>query len=250
MIAKFYSLFRKYRLFLSQQPPILFVLLFFPSCLAQFLLSALNRFAVLYTSFYGKASSGAFTSYWFDQTLSLFWFVLLVVRVIGIFRSTNIHCLELGSWEGRSSLFILDSLPTATLHCVDTWAGADEHQELAFLSDIKSRFCSNLSISLKNGSCVPYQLTTDEFLGSGFRTPIDFCYVDASHSYQDALNDLFNVVVLMKPFSFVVFDDYLWNFYGNPLSNCGHALNVFVKASKNRVVIPLFVSYQVVLLVV
>jgi hypothetical protein len=62
----------------------------------------------------------------------------------------KINILEIGSWEGLSSYFILHALPNATLTCVDTWEGADEHKTgdattKDVLSNIEISFDKNLS---------------------------------------------------------------------------------------------------------
>lgn len=250
MSNPFSSLIRKFRFFASQQPSFSLWLVFFSSLPVQSILSVLNRFRFLWFHYYRYVTSRDFTSTWFDQNISLFWIVLALVRLFNSFRNSPLVCTELGSWEGRSSLFILHSLPSAKLYCVDTWEGADEHQELSQLVDVEKRFLCNLRPYIQDSSCHPCRMTTLDFFISHSSLCFDFCYLDASHSYPDALVDIFNIVPLMKPFSLLVFDDYLWNYYDNPLSNCGYALNVFMKTSTSRTVIPLFVSYQVVLLIV
>ena len=64
--------------------------------------------------------------------------------------SKKINILEIGIWEGLSSYFILHSLPNATLTCVDTWEGAEEHKTgdattEDVLSNIEVSFDKNLS---------------------------------------------------------------------------------------------------------
>ena len=60
-----------------------------------------------------------------------------------------IKALEIGSWEGLSSHFILSTLSKAHLTCVDTWEGADEHKDGTAasqdtLNQIESKFNQNL----------------------------------------------------------------------------------------------------------
>ena len=242
----------KTQLFFSQQPSFCLIILFFASIPLQFVASALNRFSCLYSSFHRLEARGIFTTSWFTQNIGLFRITLLLVRLFSFFRRSSVRCLELGSWEGLSSLFILDSLPNSKLYCVDTWAGADEHQSFPGLSQVKSRFMHNLAPYVANLSCIPIHMSTDDFFMSNISKPysFDFCYIDASHSYDQSLKDLFNCISVVKRFSFVIFDDYLWNFYNDPSLNCGFALNVFLRTGKSRFVVPLFVSYQVVLFVI
>ena len=60
------------------------------------------------------------------------------------FKKKSIKALEIGSWEGMSSLYILSTLPKATLISVDTWQGADEHQGSSALQTIESNFDKNI----------------------------------------------------------------------------------------------------------
>jgi len=250
MTSSLFSLIRKCKFFVAQKPTFSFFVVFLASLPLQLLFSSLNKLSFLYRSFYKYISCRIFSSAWFDHNIALFSVILSFVRLFSIFRSSPLVCAELGSWEGRSSLFILHSLPSVKLYCVDTWQGADEHQDSDHLADIENRFLSNVDQFVRDSSCIPCRMSTVDFFHTHSSVSFDFCYLDASHSYEDALIDIFHIVPLMKPCSFLIFDDYLWNYYDNPMSNCGHALNVFMKTKKNRIVFPLFVSYQVVLFII
>lgn len=62
-------------------------------------------------------------------------------------RAEPLNILEIGSWEGRSALFLATYFPYARLTAVDTWAGSDEHlvSTTANLDDLEARFDHNLS---------------------------------------------------------------------------------------------------------
>ena len=50
-------------------------------------------------------------------------------------RDKHLKVLEIGSWEGLSSFFILSEIPNAYLTCVDTWEGSVEHKSYNFASE-------------------------------------------------------------------------------------------------------------------
>lgn len=65
--------------------------------------------------------------------------------------SKKVNALEIGSWEGLSSYFILSTIPNSHLTCVDTWEGADEHKDsqgISFeeLGRIEENFDKNLTV--------------------------------------------------------------------------------------------------------
>ena len=43
----------------------------------------------------------------------------------------------------------------------------------------------------------------------------DFIYIDGSHYYDDVLNDAVNSFNALKENSYILFDDYNWNFHKN-----------------------------------
>ena len=52
--------------------------------------------------------------------------------------------LEIGSYEGRSSIFFLKNFINSNVTCVDTWEGSDEHDDLIF-KQIEKNFDHNTS---------------------------------------------------------------------------------------------------------
>ena len=71
-----------------------------------------------------------------DKNFSTYWF-LNNYKIIGSFlpidRNENFNYLEIGSFEGLSSLFILSYWKNANVTCVDTWeTSKDESQFLDF----------------------------------------------------------------------------------------------------------------------
>jgi hypothetical protein len=86
--------------------------------------------------------------------LSNDWFSGNIPYWLSIFDEYNLqdkelNVLEIGSWEGLSSYFILSTLPKSQLTCVDTWQGADEHKDGAaatsdVLNQIENKFDENL----------------------------------------------------------------------------------------------------------
>ena len=140
----------------------------------------------------------------------------------------DIEALEIGSWEGLSSHFILETLPRARLTCVDTWAGADEHKGRP-LKAIEDNFDANL---------LPFASRLCKFKGTSFnyfntqqdrRAQFDLIYVDGSHHSDDVIIDAVKGFEQLKVGGLMIFDDYLWRFYRRSVDNPAAAINSFLR---------------------
>ncbi len=190
----------------------------------------------------GKEFATDWTSWHFPN-----WTKLLNSR-----RNRALRVLEIGSWEGRSALFFLNYLPRATLTCVDTFAGGQEHQEAAardraearFLRSIEGRFDRNTSTFKKRIEKIKAP-STAALAELGIRNRrFDLAYVDGGHRAVEAYADGALTWPLMARGGLLLFDDYEWNEMPEPLDNPGSGIDAFLKsiAGQYRLV---HKSYQV-----
>ena len=178
---------------------------------------------------------------WFSRTI-LHW---LMAFEKCEFYSKPIKALEVGSWEGLSSYFILKTLPHAHLTCVDTWQGADEHKGQDVLHQCEDHFDSNLFV---------FKDRLFKFKGTSFnyfnsqkdREHFDLIYIDGSHHCDDVIIDAIKGFELLKVGGIMIFDDYFWPFYKRRLENPAGAINAFLnlKRSTYRIV---DVYYQLII---
>jgi hypothetical protein len=95
--------------------------------------------------------------------------------------------LEIGCWEGRSTVAIARACQPDTLFAIDTWLGnQDEHPEhisvqLSRQRDVFATFLQNVQ-SLTDGNVVPVRQDCHVFLRALVR-PVKFCHIDACHDY-------------------------------------------------------------------
>ena len=125
------------------------------------------------------------------------------------------HVVEIGCFEGRSTLWFLERLlrhPDSCITCIDTFAGGAEHTQ-AKSAGLHERFLANLT---ESGQAHKAEvLRTDSFAGlvrllaSG--APADLVYVDGSHEAPDVLADLVLAFRLLPPGGVILCDDYLWS---------------------------------------
>ena len=158
-----------------------------------------------------------FTNNWFDSNQAV-WKQLL--------QSINpTKLLEIGSYEGKSTTFLIDQLAITQdveIHCVDSWQGGIEHQSggnyQIDMPIVEERFNHNIMIAIQNK---PYDaaivihkgLSTIELpklIAEGKSGYFDFIYVDGSHQAPDVLLDAILSFALLRVNGVIAFDDYLW----------------------------------------
>jgi hypothetical protein len=184
---------------------------------------------------------------WFSEHIPYWLSVIDEYRL----RSVDIKALEIGSWEGLSSYFLLSEMPNAQLTCVDTWEGADEHKDGTVVSDIvlseiEQTFDNNLS--RYSSRLTKYKGTSFSFFSkNNVRCHYDFIYVDGSHHSDDVLLDAIKSFEMLKVGGIMVFDDYFWRYYPRVIDNPAAAINLFLRAKKDQYKIIRF-YYQIIII--
>jgi predicted O-methyltransferase YrrM len=146
-------------------------------------------------------------------------------RFQGVWQQVLAHCtpsvmLEIGSWEGRASTFLIEACGAqrpVELHCVDTWAGGVEHTDTD-MAEVERRFDANVALAcdrsvnearvLKHKSRSAPALA--RLISEGRCGGFDLIYVDGSHQAPDVLTDAVLAFQLLRVGGVMVFDDYLW----------------------------------------
>lgn len=174
--------------------------------------------------------SGRYSNTWFDGSIELWvdWLAPLKASA----RAPAL--LEVGSWEGRSTTFLLSYLPQAQLTSVDTWEGGVEHRERPDLATLEQRFDHNLSafrdrLTKRKGSS---SVVLAQLAAEG-NERFDFIFVDGSHFADDVMVDAVLAWQLLREGGVVVFDDYLWKLerYGWK-KNPAPAINLFLRLNR------------------
>lgn len=196
------------------------------------------------TAFEEQAAKGQFQERWFDMNI-----VPWAVTFPKAFNRTDpLRILEIGSWEGRSSLFFLTYFTQAQLTAVDTWAGSDEwhYNATSDLRDLETRFDHNVSYGAgrvtkrKGSSLAVLPKLIDE------QQQFDLIYVDGSHFADDAITDSLNAWRLLKQGGVMIFDDVMWPAYPRARANTAWAIHKFLKYHAGEYKI-LHAQYQIIL---
>ena len=133
--------------------------------------------------------------------------------------------LEVGSFEGRSTCYLIDTLASQEpllVHCVDTWQGGVEHQSggqmESDMSAVEVRFRRNIELAISRSPC-SVNLIVDKARSSvalaklivDGNSDFDLIYVDGSHNATDVLMDALMCFQLLRVGGVMVFDDYIWH---------------------------------------
>lgn len=156
-----------------------------------------------------------FSNTWFDINARTVW-----DRIIPQIKPEKI--LEIGSYEGASTCFLIDKMADTgplEIHCVDTWDGGVEHKDGGEdMARVEATFDSNIRAAVGERttvSVIKYKGYSDEMLArllaEGKRGYFDFIYVDGSHQAADVLCDAVLGFRLLKVGGVMVFDDYIWS---------------------------------------
>jgi len=197
-------------------------------------------------AFEANAVQGQFQQIWFDKNI-VPW-SLTFARIFN--RADPVDVLEIGSWEGRSTLFLLTYFTKGHLTAVDTWAAHTEGYEYKATSDsldIEARFDSNVApcaarLTKRKGSSLN---VLPQLLGE--QQEFDVIYVDGSHFADDILADGITAWRMLKQGGILIFDDFLASFYPRARANPWWAIKLLLKYHTGEYNI-LSVNYQQIIL--
>lgn len=115
--------------------------------------------------------------------------------------------LEVGAWEGRSTVALANAAHPRVLHTVDTWAGADSDStgQLAAERDIYAAWAANVS-ELTAGNVVAHRQDWRDFFAE-LDEDVAFCFIDAEHTYDEVADNLHALLEHLAPGAIICGDD-------------------------------------------
>ena len=171
---------------------------------------------------------GAFTADWVSYNLPVW------TEVLGPLAGKPVHALEVGVFEGRTSVWLLENVlthPDATLTWIDTFEGSAEHAG-ADLAGLEGRFRANTA---RFGAKVRGQVKkSQEVLRGMAGERFDLVYLDGSHEAADVLADAVLAWPLLKPGGLLGFDDYGWRVFPEPERRPAPAVDAFLTCLRGR----------------
>lgn len=153
----------------------------------------------------------------------------------------EIKYLEIGSFEGRSAVFVGELKNVQEVTCVDTFEGGDEHNNINF--DLVYKNCLENLKKLKT----PYNLikdTSHNFFQKNNKK-FNVIYIDGSHFYDDVKKDFINSMNCLDDGGVLICDDFLWFFYKKIEQNpIGAILECYENYKKDLEI--LFIQHQII----
>ena len=115
--------------------------------------------------------------------------------------------VEVGSWEGCSTVALARSCFPAMVHAVDTWEGSpgEISAELAGQRDVFGQFVANIK-ALTSGNVTAHRQDWRNYFALD-ASPVRLCFIDAEHSYREVHDNIKTVLPMMVPGGIVCGDD-------------------------------------------
>lgn len=115
--------------------------------------------------------------------------------------------IEIGSWEGCSSVVLANAVHPRTLHCVDTWQGSPNEvsAELAAERDVFAQFQVNVGYWTQ-GNIETHRMGWRDYMPT-VSGPVALCFIDAQHTYDEVYENIAVVRPLLARGGVVCGDD-------------------------------------------
>jgi len=142
-------------------------------------------------------------------------------------RKPDIHGMEIGCFEGRSSIWFLERIasdPSARMSCVDVFTDA-----------IEQRFDHNLGVSGLASRMTKLKGYSQDVLRTLPYESFDFIYIDGCHLASCVLTDAVLSWDLLKPGGMIIFDDYLWELQKPPGERPKLGIDAFLAVYSNQI---------------
>jgi predicted O-methyltransferase YrrM len=175
-----------------------------------------------------------YTQDWFSEAEGIFDFYLS-----GFKGLDNLSFCEIGTFEGRSTIWLLDNILTGkncNIVCVDTFEGSDSLNALRIdVHGAEKRLLDNLEpyrgrYSILKGKS-QLVLRKPEFIDK-----FDIIYIDGSHEGSDTLEDMVIAYRNLKVGGLMINDDYTWKHNYMPAQNTPKlAIDSFLGCFKGKV---------------
>lgn len=115
--------------------------------------------------------------------------------------------VEIGSWEGRSTIALANAAYPRDVVAVDTWQGSpgEISAELAASRDVLGRFMDNIKAATA-GNVSVWSVDWRKFV-SLVDEPIALAFIDATHSYDEVRDNIEAFIPLMAKGGIICGDD-------------------------------------------
>ena len=156
-----------------------------------------------------------------------------LVQFLPLKTQKEIHFLEIGSFEGKSTVWFLENIllnEKSTITCIDPWTTYSQNNnsfdsynkvdsEWNF-TDNKNIFLHNIYLSGFKNKVIIEQGFSNEILPKFIldKKKYDIIFIDGNHTSPFVITDGIMSWYLLKEGGLMIFDDYLWSDSNSTLS--------------------------------
>jgi predicted O-methyltransferase YrrM len=185
-----------------------------------------------------KEKDYKFIQDWFSPNISRW------EKTLAHLKDQKINVLEIGVFEGRSTIWMLENLlkdPESKLVTIDWFVkfwGEYDHEQTFRENVARSGKEKQVEVIKSNSFDALVELNQQK------RIKFDFIYIDGSHETLDVIADATLSWKLLKEGGIMIFDDYEWDYYEEEYNNPRLAIDAFLKCYQPQIQI-LYKRYQV-----
>ena len=174
-------------------------------------------------------------SKWFNDNIPVW------SKFLNIIPSFNY--LEIGTFEGRSAVFISELNNSKKIICVDPYEEYSEENSEIKMSDLYDNAKKNLKLA-NNENITLFRKRSDDFFLNN-KEMFEVIYIDGHHGYEYVKRDFINSMTFLKKDGILIFDDFLWFKYEKLDENPSAAILKCYETYRNELQI-LFIAGQII----
>lgn len=131
-----------------------------------------------------------------------------LARLVATITDTEGRIVEIGSWEGVSTIAMAITAHPRIVHAVDTWDGSpgEISEQLATERDVYAQFLANID-AWSPGNIEPHRMDWREYRATS-DDPVALLFVDAAHTYLEVVDTIEAFRPLMTPGGVICGDDW------------------------------------------
>ena len=178
---------------------------------------------------------------WFSPNIPIWDLILNKINT----EENQIKYLEIGAYEGRSTIFVCENFQNIKITVVDPYVEYDEMNAVVKNSNMEKVFERFKQNTFKFSDRIDiYRNTSDDFFKKNTKK-FDIIYIDGSHYYLDVKNDLINSLKFIKKNGIIICDDFIWDHYKKIQENPIGGILPSIQANPNLKIVS--ISNQIIL---
>jgi hypothetical protein len=143
-----------------------------------------------------------------------------------------IRALQIGTYTGDATQWLLDNRTVVTIDDVDTWEGSQEDQHVSLdFSSVEQYYDSRFS---DNPRVIKHKMTSDEFFNTNTKT-YNFIYIDGDHTALQTALDGLNAFKVLEKGGVIAFDDYGWTEGGKEFLEPKRGIDAFFSICEGEI---------------